>query len=81
MVEKSEKNGKAGAHKPSVVAGHAGIKCIGAICFNPDTGKIEIELKRGDCDIQVIKDVVSNVVGGSEIEWIVPPPGGQGVKE
>ncbi len=74
MVKKNERNGIPGAHKPSVVAGHKSVKCIGAICFNPDTGKIEIELTRGDCDVQIIKDIVSNVVGGTEIEWKVPKP-------
>lgn len=74
MVKKNEKVRSSPAHKPSVVAGHKGVKCIGAICFNPDTGKIEIELTRGDCDVKVIKDIVSNIVDGSEIEWSVPKP-------
>lgn len=48
------------------------VKCIGNICYNPDSGKIEVELARGSCPASVIKSVVENIVKGAEVEFVLP---------
>lgn len=52
------------------------VKCIGSVCFNPDTGKIEIQLSRDDCDIKGIESIVENVLKGAEVEFKVPKKAG-----
>ncbi|GAH03133.1 unnamed protein product, partial [marine sediment metagenome] len=47
---------------------------IGSVCYNPDTGKIEIQLSRADCDIKGIESIVTNVVKGAEVEFKVDKP-------
>lgn len=74
MVKKNEKDGSSKPQQPSSAA-HSGIKCIGAVCFNADTGKIEITLNRADCDIGVVESLVENIVKGAEVEFKIPKPG------
>jgi hypothetical protein len=48
------------------------VRCIGGVCFNPETGKIEIELNRESCPPDVIKGVIENIVKGAEVEFVLP---------
>jgi len=48
------------------------IRCIGGVCYNPDTGKIEIELNRESCPPDIIKGIVENIVKGAEVEFVLP---------
>jgi len=61
-----------GQPKDRVVAKSEGVRCIGQVCFNPDTGKIEVELNRGSCRPEVIKAVVENIIRGAEVEFVLP---------
>ena len=48
------------------------IKCIGNVCYNPDTRKVEVTLDRKSCPEAVIKAVVESVLTGAETEFILP---------
>jgi hypothetical protein len=70
---------KPGAGKSKrIIAGtritKSGLTCIGDICFNPDTGKIEVKLNRKSCPPTTIKSIVEGVVKGSEVEFVMPKP-------
>jgi hypothetical protein len=52
----------------------SGLTCIGDICYNPDTGKIEVKLNRKSCAPETIKSIVEGVVKGSEVEFVMPKP-------
>ena len=70
MAGSSEREGES---KDRIVASKSkNVRCIGEVCFNPDTGKIEIELNRGSCPPDVIKSVVENIIRGSEVEFVLP---------
>ncbi|GAI03606.1 unnamed protein product [marine sediment metagenome] len=58
----------------------AGLTCIGEICWNPVTDVIEVELK-GDCDQDVLRNVVNKVIDGKRVEFIMPPVKKHEVKE
>lgn len=51
----------------------AGLTCVGEICFNAHTGKVEIELKRESCDQDFLRDLVAKVTEGRQVEFILPP--------
>ena len=62
-----------GGSKDRIKAGKSqDIRCIGSVCFNPETGKIEVELNRGSCPPGVIKSVVENIIRGAEVEFVLP---------
>lgn len=48
------------------------LTCIGNVCFDPDTGKIVVELERDKCPEHVIKNIVENIVKGAETEFVIP---------
>ncbi|GAH95988.1 unnamed protein product, partial [marine sediment metagenome] len=50
----------------------AGLTCIGEVCWNPVTDVIEIELQ-GDCNPDILKDVVTKVMDGTRVEFVMPP--------
>jgi len=58
--------------KDSIKSKSEGIRCIGNVCFNPETGKIEVELNRGSCPPDVVKAVVENIIRGAEVEFVLP---------
>lgn len=80
MVKKTEKGGAGGAEAVWSTGKAHSTKCIGAVCYNPDTGKLQIELQRGSCHPGVIKGIVENIVQGVEVEFVLPRPEGEGVK-
>jgi len=47
-------------------------KCVGKVCFNPDSNKLEVELQRDSCPSNVIKNIVENIVKGIEVEFVLP---------
>ena len=55
-------------------ASSKGIQCVGNVCFNPDTGKLEIELQRDSCPPEVIKRIVEETIKGIDVELVVPRP-------
>lgn len=46
--------------------------CVGSVCFNPTTGKLEVELKRDSCPPRVIKRIVEETIRGVEVEFLIP---------
>jgi len=69
MAEKS----KGGESKDRITATKSeSVKCVGGVCYNPDTGKLEIELNRESCPPHVIKSIIENVVRGAEVEFVLP---------
>jgi len=74
MVEKSEKSEKGESADRFGGAKSKGIKCVAGICFNPSTGKLEIELNRDSCPPDVIKRIVEETVRGVDVELLIPKP-------
>jgi hypothetical protein len=77
MVKKSEDSqdeddSKDDQSKDRLSARIKKLNCVGNICFNVDTGKLEIELNRKSCPPDVIKSVVERIVKGVEVEFVVP---------
>lgn len=67
-------NGKASESKTTRVKAtkSEALTCVGNICFNTKTGKLEVELNRDSCPTSVIKDIVENIVKGVEVEFVLP---------
>lgn len=77
MVKKSEDiqdedDSKDDQSKDRLSAKTKKLNCVGNICFNVDTGKLEIELNRKSCPPETIKRVVEGIVKGVEVEFVVP---------
>ncbi|GAH57075.1 unnamed protein product [marine sediment metagenome] len=73
MAEKVEKVDRRGSEVFLLRGGDkAGLTCIGEVCWNPVTDVIEVELK-GDCDPDLLRNVVDKVMDGKRVEFIMPP--------
>ncbi|GAH95995.1 unnamed protein product [marine sediment metagenome] len=81
MVRKVKKVDRRGSEVYLVRNGDkAGLTCIGEVCWNPVTDVIEIELQ-GDCDPDILRNVVNKVMDGKKVEFIMPPVKKHEVKE
>ena len=58
--------------KDRFIAKHKKLNCVGNVCFNVETGKLEVELNRLSCPPNVIKSIIEGIVKGVEVEFVVP---------
>lgn len=49
--------------------------CIGEICYNAHTDKIEVELKGGSCSPDYLKGIAEKIWSGRQVEFIMPSGG------
>ncbi|GAG58645.1 unnamed protein product [marine sediment metagenome] len=76
MVKKNKIVSRRGSEVQLLGSGDkAGLTCIGEICFNASTGKVEIELKRESCPKDFLRNLVYKVTEGREVEFVLPPGG------
>ena len=68
--------GKGGKSPTTVNAGttisKGGLICQGNVCYNPDTGKIEVKLEREGCPPDIVEGIIKSVLKGSEVEFVLP---------
>ncbi|MBA7708672.1 hypothetical protein ES703_117575 [subsurface metagenome] len=69
MAEKSEKKKKSTSKRGRI---KGTLECVGTVCFNPDTNKIEIVLDRGSCPPKSVKGIVESLITGAEVEVVLP---------
>ena len=72
MVKESKVGDKTKSINRKLSKGRKALQCVGDICYNPDTGKIEVHLDRKSCSTTAIEGYIEKLTGGTAVEFVIP---------